>query len=292
MHVLIIGCGYLGLKVARRLLQGGTTVSALTRSPARAEEWSALGIRPVIGDVLAPVSLTSLPDADICLYAVGYDRGSKADKRTIYVDGLQNVLTAIQDKVRHVVYISSTSVYGQDAGETVDEDSACVPLSEGGKICLEAENVLRKWTERPDSPRASIVRLAGIYGPQRLVARVDQLKSGTPLTGEPDAWLNLIHVEDAAQGVLNRIEAISQSEQPETRQDVELFLLSDAQPLRRREFYEEVALRCGAPVPVFAHHGETGLNKRCESSRSRKRLRLQLQFPNALAALPELITPE
>ncbi|WP_217646995.1 SDR family oxidoreductase [Planctomicrobium piriforme] len=277
IQILIIGCGYLGLRAAHAWLERGHIVSALTRSSQRAAEWERIGIQPVVGDVLDPASLESLPTADVCLYAVGYDRTAPADKRSVYVDGLANVLAEIRPKIPRLIYISSTSVYGQDHGETVNEDSPCVPISEGGEICLAAEQLIRQATGADF--RSCILRLAGIYGPQRLIARVEQLRAGTPLTGNPEAWLNLIHVDDAVSAVLRLAEQDSFGP---------LYLLSDASPLRRREFYAGIAELVGAPAPVFVAGGETGLNKRCDSTRIRHELNWELQYPDAVATLRTL----
>ena len=142
MHVLIVGCGYVGVRAAREWLQRGVAVSALTRSPSRAEELQGLGITPVVGDVLDPESLTALPGADVCLYAVGLDRGAGHDQRTVYVDGLCNVLTELSPHVPRLIYLSSTSVYrmvrrlGKDVDVTARphglRHTAATHLLEGG----------------------------------------------------------------------------------------------------------------------------------------------------------------
>jgi nucleoside-diphosphate-sugar epimerase len=135
---LIIGCGYLGRRVARRWIAHGDTVFALTRSTGRARDLLSSGIEPVIGDVTDPATLGALPEADTLLYAVGLDRTSGKSQREVYVGGLENVLAMVAGKIRRFLYISSTSVYGQNAGEWVDEDSGCLPGSENGSVCLES----------------------------------------------------------------------------------------------------------------------------------------------------------
>ncbi len=279
MHVLIIGCGYLGLRAAKAWRQNGVTVSALTRSSDRVKQWQEMGLQPIVGDVLDVASLQSLPSADLCLYAVGYDRSAGVEKQTVYVDGLRNVLSELSTRVPRLIYISSTSVYGQDHGETVDENSPCEPTTEGGRICLEAEQLVRGWQQEHPEKSATILRLAGIYGPARMLARLDQLRAGAPLTGNADAWLNLIHVDDAVQAILKLAHrAVS----PPCR------LLCDEKPLRRREFYSALAASIGAPEPTFVAGGETGLNKRCDSSALRKEIDLELLYPDALTAIPSL----
>lgn len=279
MRKLLIGCGYLGERVAREWLRQGDEVWALTRSRANAERFGGLGIKPVVGDVLDPQSLRTLPAAETVLYAVGFDRTGSVSKRAVYVDGLRNVLRQVGATCRRFVYVSSTSVYGQDAGELVDESSPTAPTEENGCICRDAESVVRQ--AKSD---AIVLRLAGIYGPGRLLARVEQLRRGERLTGNPDSWLNLIHVDDAARTMLAA----------ETRGvPGATYLVCDDQPLPRREYYSALAEKVGAPVPQFEELAAEAperrrLNKRCVNRRLREELRVELQFPTVIEGLRSL----
>jgi Trk K+ transport system NAD-binding subunit len=73
---LIIGCGYLGERVARAWLESSNEVAVLTRSHESAERFRAQGLVPFVGDIHDPTTLTALPNADTLLYAVGFDRNS------------------------------------------------------------------------------------------------------------------------------------------------------------------------------------------------------------------------
>jgi nucleoside-diphosphate-sugar epimerase len=264
-------------------------VSALTRSPERAGELAALGIAPVVGDVLAPDTLQQLPEADLCLWAVGSDRRSGADQRSVYVDGLENVLRALPAEVRHLIYVSSTSVYGQNQGEWVNEESPTVPQSPGGVICLAAEQVIpRVFLNSSSSRQATIVRLAGIYGPGRLIGRLEQLSAGVPQSGNPEAWLNLIHVSDIVQGLQHLAER-TQNGPLSAREALETFVFSDGTPLTRRDFYSALAAQAGCPAPVFSNPETPDRNKRIDSRRIRETLGLQPGYPDARAALAELL---
>jgi nucleoside-diphosphate-sugar epimerase len=273
---LVIGCGYLGLRVARRWLAHGDSVVALTRSDARARSFQDSGIEPVIGDVTEPTSLNAFPEADTLLYAVGLDRSSGRSQRDVYVGGLENVLGHMAGRVRRILYISSTSVYGQNSGEWVDEMSECRPESENGKICLDAENLLRD-----KAPDANVLRLAGIYGPGRLVARIESLRGGLVAEGNPEAWLNLIHIEDAVAAVLScERRGLSGS----------TYVASDDHPCRRREYYSLLAWMAGAPQPRFESPSPAGLNKRCSNRRLHEELQVVLRFPRFNVGLPHALT--
>src|SRR5688500_4521624 len=106
--VLIIGCGYLGLRLAALWRGQGRRVLATTRSPARAEEFRASGLVPVVCDVTDPGTLAGLPAPGTCVWCVGLDRSAGATMREVYVGGLRNLLAALPGAGR-LLYVSSTS---------------------------------------------------------------------------------------------------------------------------------------------------------------------------------------
>ncbi|WP_417851593.1 SDR family oxidoreductase [Thalassoglobus sp.] len=277
MHVLIIGCGYVGERFAKQAVERGWQVTALTRSQKRAEALQLAGIRPVIGNVLEPKSLQALPQADLCLYAVGYDRSANENKRDVYVSGLKNVLSEIADRIPRLIYVSSTSVYGESTGDWVNEETPCEPANESGQICLDAEAVVNEVYARNLNRDATIVRLSGIYGPGRLIGRKEQLRGQKPISGNPDGWLNLIHVDDILQVLF-----ILASGTPSSS----LYLLSDERPNRRFEFYSELAKHLQTPAPVMPDEPSADFGKRCDSLRIRNELGVKLLRPTIQDGIP------
>ena len=292
---LIIGCGYLGQRVARNWTAQGDIVFALTRTAHHAEELRQSGITPIVGDVTDGASLAGLPEVDTILWAVGLDRRAGHSQRDVYVGGLDNVLCRLPRNVRRMIYISSTSVYGQNGGEWVDESSECLPESPNGQVCLDAERLLQQKV-----PPANILRLAGIYGPGRLVARIEALRAGQVPEGNPDAWLNLIHVDDGAAAVL----ACERRGAPGAT-----YLVADGHPCRRREYYSLLAAMVGAPPPFrVAVNGKqteqcetglaaspqqspsTNLNKRCSNGRLRDELQVALRYSRFNLGLVNALT--
>ena len=300
MSALVIGCGYLGLRVADAWVSAGRRVFALTRN--RAEVLRAHGVEPVIGDVLDPDSLKGLPPTDTVLYAVGLDRSAGKSMREVYVTGLGNVLQALTprpplprpgegEKDNHppvspspppsprgawergpggeglprFLYISSTSVYGQTDGSWIDETSPTEPLDESGRVVLEAEQTLRRF--RPD---AVILRFAGIYGPDRVLRKASLLK-GEPVPGDPERFLNLIHVDDGVRAVLA---AEERAEPGET------YLIADDHPPTRREFFTRTAEVIGAPPVRFDGGGAGEANRRVGNAKAKQRLGFRPQYPN------------
>jgi uncharacterized protein YbjT (DUF2867 family) len=91
-RVLLAGCGDLGLRVARRLLDRGDLVWALRRTSGTDE---AHGIRWLRADLGQPESLRHLPSGITRLvYLPTPDRRDEAAYRAIFVDGLRHLLQA------------------------------------------------------------------------------------------------------------------------------------------------------------------------------------------------------
>jgi nucleoside-diphosphate-sugar epimerase len=280
---LIIGCGYLGRRVARRWLDQGDRVWALTRTVANSKQLKSIGVEPIIGDVTQPKSLNALPTVDTVLHSIGFDRNAGPSKREVYVDGLRNVLNVVKERCQRFLYVSSTSVYGQQDGEVVDEDSTCEPSTESGQICLAAEELVEATQEGTNW--GIVLRLAGIYGPERLLSRIESIREGLSLPGPKNAWLNLIHVDDVALVV----EHIASAKAPPR-----LLLVSDDQPICRSQYYETLANCLDAPAPQFdetaiARHTR-GINKRCSNSRLRH-AGIELQFPTIETGLQHAVSP-
>ena len=272
---LVIGCGYLGRRVAARWRR-----PAIASSPPRARadtptSFNDPGWNPSFATYWTSVACAALPDAADVAYCVGLDRTAGVDMRTVYVDGLANVLTALAGRrnptagVGRFVYVSSTGVYAQSDGEEVDETAATAPAAESGRVVLDAERLLHR--RRPD---AIILRFAGIYGPGRLI-REKTVRAGEPLSGDPDQWLNLIHVEDGAAAVVAALER---------GRPGGVYNVCDDRPVRRRDFYTRMAEVLGAPPPRFAPSAEGAdadrVNRRIVNRRMREELAVALRYPS------------
>jgi len=276
MTKFIIGCGYLGRRIAAFWQSQGDRVHAATRRPDQAAAFRSQGIEPVVCDVLDVESLKRLPAVDTVVYAVGFDRSAGATMRAVYVDGLANVLAHLPLPSRFI-YVSSSSVYGQTDGGWVDEESPTEPQEASGKIVLDAERVVHAKL-----PGAILLRFAGIYGPGRLLRHATIAKS-EPIVGDADKWLNLIHVEDGARVVL----AAEAHATPGRVCNV-----CDDQPVRRRDFYTELARVLGAPPPRFVAppadqptppHEKA--NRRIRNVQMKEELHAELRYPGYVQGL-------
>ncbi|APC00094.1 NAD(P)-dependent oxidoreductase [Polynucleobacter asymbioticus] len=192
--VLIIGCGDIGLRVAKQLSRSHR-VFALTSSPNRLQELRGVGAIPIVGNLDQPETLWRLSNlAQTVIHLAPPQNHGNRDYRT---RNLLRILAQGPNTVRRLIYISTTGVYGDHQGAKVDEASPVNPQSERAKRRVDAERTLRLWAPA-HGVSLTILRVPGIYAADRLP--LDRLKSGTPalIPGE-DAYSNHIHSDDLAR---------------------------------------------------------------------------------------------
>ena len=240
---LIVGCGYLGMHLAARLIEQGATVFGTTRSETRMRQLSELGVQPMLVHVTQPLTLAALRPAleseQLDVYYMvppGRPNRSPTPRQTV-LGGTAHILKQLRNthaNVRRATLVSSSAVYGQTGGERVDADTPPQPNSERGKLLLDGEKL---WLDAGD--HFHVLRLAGIYGPARIIGQ-RAISDGAPLVGNPDALLNLIHVDDAVSLLIAMMTGA-----PPGR----IELGCDGNPIPRIEYYTHLAERLNAPVP-------------------------------------------
>ncbi|TVQ35956.1 MAG: SDR family oxidoreductase [Wenzhouxiangella sp.] len=247
-RLLIAGCGDIGTRLAAVLASGHWQVSGLRRRVDRLPP----AILPVAADLLKPETLADLDgNWDAVVYQATPDQRTAEAYRSAYVTGLSNLLERIA--FGRLLLVSSTSVYGQDAGEWVDEDSPTDPARFSGRILLESEALAR-------AAGGVIVRFSGIYGPGRDYL-LRQVRSGqASCRSEPPQWTNRIHVDDCA-GVLAHLLELPAPEP--------LYCASDDCPAPRCQVLDWLAERMGQARPARTDNPGDGQGKRVVNRRLR-----------------------
>ena len=193
-RILIIGCGDIGLRVAKQLAKS-CRVYALTSQKTRFQELRAVGAMPILGDLDKPDSLWRLSGlAETVIHLAPPQNTGHRDCRT---RNLLRILAQGSDTVRRLIYVSTTGVYGDHAGARVSELTPVNPQSERAKRRVDAETSLRLWAPA-HGVALTILRVPGIYAVDRLP--VDRIKAGTPaLVSAEDAYSNHIQSDDLAR---------------------------------------------------------------------------------------------
>jgi len=272
VHVAILGCGYVGLELGRRLDADGHAVTGVRRSDDGLAAVEAAGLDAVRADVTDGDSLAAVPDADRLVFAASAGgRGADAARET-YLAGVRAVQShfgARANPPERLVYTSSTGVYGDHGGDWVDETTDPAPDSERGAVLLAAE---RAALDGPLS--GTVARFAGLYGPGRLDPT--RYLDGPVAPG----WLNLLHRDDAAGAVAHLLRADAARG--------EVVLAVDDEPVRRPDLAAWVAERVGADPPATGPASARRGDKRCSNAKLRG-LDYEFAYPTFRAGYGELL---
>lgn len=240
-RVLVAGCGDVGSRVAKLLRDTGAEVWGLRRSDRPMPE----GVKQLQADLADASSLQQLPEGiDQLVYLPTPDARDRAAYHRVFVEGLQHLLQALDTRaLQRIVFVSSSAVYGEHDGDWVDEDTPTAPPGFNGEVLLEAE----QWLADSGQP-ATVLRLAGLYGPGR-TKLFDRLREGRArVRREPPFWSNRVHVEDAAATIAHILALPDPAS---------LYLAVDNTPLPIAELYGAIAHSLGVPEPAegSAPHG-------------------------------------
>ena len=240
MRVLIVGCGYVGLPLGVELVRLGHEVFGLRRSASAESKLKAAGIQPLFGDVTRPESLARLPrefDWVVNCVAAG---GGADDYRQVYLQGTRNLIEWLApNPPKKFVYTSSTSVYGQTDGSQVKESSPTEPLVETAKILMETEKVLLAAVAERKFP-AVILRVAGIYGPDRGHWFKQFLKNEALMEGDGSRFLNMIHRDDLIGCIIAALKSGRAGE---------IYSAVDDEPVSQLHFFQWLAQALDKPLP-------------------------------------------
>jgi nucleoside-diphosphate-sugar epimerase len=242
--IAIFGAGWLGTSVVQNALNLGMQVSTLTRNPEKSSQLTQLGVHNTITAQLHEDKWHDrIPhDQDYVVNCVSSAGNGLAGYRTSYLDGNASLLqwAGTTPHPAKFIYTGSTSVYSQSDGSTVHENSPTPEPSEAGQILLQTENLLQ--TQSPFS-QTHILRLGGLYGPNRHYLLNLLRNETTELPGRGDLLLNLLHLEDATSAIF----ASLQAELP----GFHLFNVTDGNPATKTEIVHWLAQQLHIPTPTF-----------------------------------------
>lgn len=271
LTVLIIGCGDIGITLGRELLDEGHRVIGLRRQTDALRD---TGIEPLAVDLndLEDADASALPQADYVIYTVSADHFEESAYQSAYPDGLKRVLNIMAQHStppRRTFFVSSTSVYGQQEGETVNEASPTESTSFSGKLMCEAEQALLNH-----SLPGTVVRFSGIYGPGR-DRLIHQVREGRIAAVTPVIYSNRIHRDDCS-GILAHLIRCQENDKP----IAELYLGSDCEPVTIHNVMAWLAQQLNVEsTNTMQSPLRRRTNKRCDNSRLRE-AGYQFRYPS------------
>lgn len=245
-QISILGCGWLGLPLAKAILKEGFSVKGSTTSVEKLKTLKNIGIQSfqfALETNAAPDVLADFLEGSQTLIIAIPPKLREKNKdysdaeNNSFVKKIENILPLIEKStVEKVLFISSTAVYGE-ANTVVDENTIAIPVTESGKQLLEIEQLLLANTNF----KTTILRFGGLIGEDRNPARFLAGKENVP---NPEAPINLIHLEDCI-GIIQKIIST----------DSWNLILNAVTPFHptRKEYYTQKAISENLIPPTFNH---------------------------------------
>jgi len=283
--LLILGCGYVGERLAGACLERGVSVIATTRSAKRAVELQRSGVDAVVVESpdMLPDSLLQQCDAVVDSIPLNSDTSGMFASQLVWLPKIAPKFISL----KWAGYLSTTGVYGDAGGVWVDESYPCNPSSERGRLRLEAE---QSWLN--SGLPAEVFRLAGIYGPGRNI--IAKLKAGAykAVAWSPPHFSSRIHVDDIVAALMAAMEKPGPGR---------IVNLADDEPCPHVDYVTELAKLVGAPAPeiLTPEEGKRQLskamldffrdNKRVSNRLLHNELLAQLKYPGFRSAVSDLL---
>ena len=286
MKILLVGAGDIGRRVIA-LTAGRHAVTAVTSMRSHRRALRRLGAQAVVADLDRRQSLVRLAgDWNVLIHCAPPPAFGQRDVRTRnLVHALRLAPRAKHARLRAIVYLSTSGVYGDCAGARVTESRAVRPQNPRARRRVDAERSLAR-AARYTGARLAILRVPGIYAADRLP--LDRLRAGTPaIVRADDSYTNHIHADDLAAITMR---ATHRSMRRRSAQ-VRIYHASDDSDLRMGDYFDLVARAFGLALPPrMARADIAGAvspmllsfmreSRRLDNTRMKRELRVRLQFP-------------
>lgn len=265
MKVSILGCGWLGLPLAKKLIEISCEVKGSTTSENKLALLKSNNIEPFLlrlSENKISDSVTEfLYNSEILIINIppGLRKTTEATSEKTFVNKIKNLIPFIENStIKKVLFISSTSVYADTASiSTVTEETILHPDTESGKQLVEVENLLRNNSNF----QTTIIRFGGLIGEDR---NPINMLAGKTNIANPGAPINLIHQEDCIAIIC---EMLNQVQHDNVRNEV--FNAVAPNHPKRKDYYTEKAKQLHLITPLF-NENETNIGKIVSSEKLEK----------------------
>ncbi|NRA92280.1 MAG: SDR family oxidoreductase [Psychroserpens sp.] len=261
--ICIIGCGWLGLPLAKSLIKKGFQIKGSTRATSKLELLRKEGIDPYLITVFPDEIIGNLDDClKDCHTLVlnippGFRKNPNLDLKTQmehFIPGLEN------SSIHNLLYISSTSVYEDAVPFQLIKEDARTSSSERAIKLVAAEDLFFK---NPNF-QTTVLRFSGLFGNDRHPAK---FLSGRSEIKNPEAPVNLIHLNDC----IGIIESVLEQSAWNL-----LFNASNPSHPTRKDYYTRVCKTMGLPLPLF-DHSQKSKGKIIDSSKMVQKLNYRFE---------------
>lgn len=247
-QISILGCGWLGYPLAKAILKEGFSVKGSTTSVDKIPVLENAGIQPFLLSLSANETTGDLGgflmDSSFLILNIPpklrrIPKDTTDDPKKEFVEKMANLIPFIENSsVKKVLFVSSTSVYGNETSE-VTEETATNPDTESGVQLVLVEDLF----QGNSNFQTTVLRFGGLIGDDRQPGR---FLAGKTNLDNPDASVNLIHQEDCIGLILNLISHTLDAE-------VWGATFNAVTPYHpsRKQYYTQKAIDLGLPLPEF-----------------------------------------
>ena len=237
MHILFIGYGKTSTRVAKQLFQQGHQITTISQSP-KTDAYATHLIQDV-----HQLDLDHLEPVDWVYVLLSPSQSTVQGYQQTYVDSVQPIVNALKNHpVKRIIVVSSTRVYGENAGERIDDESALQPVDEQGRLLWKMEQLYQQAFPQ----QCIVIRPTGIYGTS--VARMIKLAESTKTYANMH-WSNRIHIDDLARFLVHLLHV----EHPEPS-----YIVTNNQPVPLHEVIQWFQRQLNLPELVVESQKETG----------------------------------
>ena len=267
MKILLAGCGDIGQRVAARFADEHQCFG-LRRNP----EQLPVFINPLKADLTNSEELVGIFSQDFDVVIATLTPGARTEEayQKAYVDTATALVSSINNaeyQPKIVIWISSTSVYGDSSNQWLDEESPVNPASFSARALKKAEDIMTAV-----SCDLTIVRFSGIYGPGRL-ALLNSVKNGIGSPAQPKQWSNRIHSDDCAGFLVHLVNRYLKGQKLE-----KLYLGTDCEPAAQHDMRKWLAGKLNVILTEEAKSSRAGTQR--YTNKKLLQSGYQLQYPS------------
>ena len=233
-NVAIIGCGYVGIEVAKMLNLKKANVTATTRKPEKLSELSKISQKSILvkgndEEEFVPI----IANNETLIITIVSDSSEHYESAYLHTSSLFRHLALEMDLPRTLIYVSSATVYGDHRGRWVDESSELLAKGEQAKVLIESERNYRSLEEIGWD--VCVLRFAEVYGPGREISKKVRSFLDHPLPGSGDQYTNMVHREDCVSAINYAL----------SHHLTGVYNLADDDHPTKKELYDEITKRGG-----------------------------------------------
>lgn len=268
MKISILGCGWLGFPLAKKLIATGYTVKGSTTSESKLEILQSHHIHPflvTLSESKIDGNVTEfLNNSEVLI--IDIPPKLRGDYSENFVQKIKNLIPFIEkSKVEKVIFISSTSVYADIKSiPTITEESLVNPDTESGRQLAEVENILKTNS----AFQTTIIRFGGLIGEARNPIK---FIAGKMNVANPEAPINFIHQEDCIGIICEMLKPIQHA-------NFEIYNAVSPFHPTRKTYYTQKAIELNLPIPTF-NEMEASVGKMISSKKLENVLGYQFRNP-------------